>query len=111
MVSAKIIRKLSIPFIQPLLVFFIPVNIYQNGNWIIAGIQWAFVRFQVTLGYGPSIIPITLSLSWVIIRILSARSAVSQIALFLAVIGVVVAFILLLSSEYVWIRKAGQVTI
>jgi hypothetical protein len=91
--------------------FVIPLNIFIIGNWTGIGIQWAFVRFQVTPAYGPSLIPITHSLSWVIIGILSARSAVSQIALFVAVIGLIVAFILLLSSEYVWIKRAGLITV
>jgi hypothetical protein len=89
----------------------IPLNIFIIGNWTGIGIQWAFVRFQITPAYGMSIIPMTHYLSWVITGILSARSAVSQIALFVAIIGLVVAFILLLSSGYVWIRKAGLVTI
>jgi hypothetical protein len=93
------------------LVFIIPLNFFIIGEGYVIGIQWAFVRFQVSTDYGPSIIPATHSLSWVLTGILTGRSAVSLIVFFLAVTGLVISFLLLLSPEQIWVKKAGFITL
>jgi hypothetical protein len=55
---------------------FIPVNIYVIGDWMGSGIQWVFFRYQQTY-LGPSFIPLTGDLLYILNGIISGKTALS----------------------------------
>jgi hypothetical protein len=59
-----------------ILLVFVPVNIYVIGNWLGTGIQWVFFRYQQTY-IGPSFIPVTWDLLYVLNGVISGKTALS----------------------------------
>lgn len=95
-------RRLSIPFILPWLVFIVPVNIYIIGDWAAAGIQWALFRYQIS-SMGSSLICLGNDVNHIYLGLLSPRTLCSVMVWFLAVAILFIGIILLLNG--MWKQK------
>ena len=84
-----------LPLIVQCFLFFIPVNIYVVGDWLAAGVQWIFLRYQQSY-LGNSLIFFTRDLNYIEEGLFKGRSAVAAEAGVAATVFMVLAVILLL---------------
>lgn len=90
-------RKLTIPFILPWLLFVIPVNIYVIGDWAAVGLQWALFRYQQSL-MGSSLICLGNDVNYIYMGLLAPKTLASVLIGFLAAAVLVIGLGLLLKD-------------
>ena len=91
-------KKYSIYFIFSLILLLIPINIYILGDFLGAGFQCPFFRFQETY-LGSSLISIIMDFTYVMIGVYKDRSAVSVLLWILADLFLICASILLFLNQ------------
>lgn len=66
----------KIPILLQGILWIIPINIYVIGNWLGAGIQWLFFRYQQTY-LGNSFFLFNKEIQWILLSVISGRSLFS----------------------------------
>jgi hypothetical protein len=106
--------RLRLPLICECLLFFVPLNIYDIGDNLATGVQWALFRYQQSY-LGNSLITLQRDLSYVLDGILKGTSAYSTLIWFLGAILLVAALLLLvfatIQSDARPVKPAGLLTI
>jgi hypothetical protein len=106
--------KYRIPLLLQCLVFLIPVNIYVIGDWLGAGVQWVFFRYQQTY-LGNSLILVTKDMNFVLTGVLIGRTGISilfwGVAVALFIIAAILLILATIEETSIHIKKAALCTI
>jgi hypothetical protein len=106
------ISKYSHPLIIQSLLFLIPINIYVIGDWLSAGVQWIFFRYQQS-SLGDSLIFFIRDIDYIQRGILKGKSVLAVEVAILATVFMVLAFLILIFTygrESIVLIKAAALT-
>jgi len=93
------LSKIENLIIVQCVLFLVPVNIFVIGDWLAAGIQWIFFRYQQSY-LGNSLIFFTRDLYYIQEGILKGKSVVASEITYVAISLMVLAVFLLIIATY-----------